>query len=301
MDCLGATFFKGLAMTLLTTVYSFLYQFGDSFAYLTLSALGLAVIFGMMGVINLAHGEFVMCGAYVTILTAKAGVPLPLAMLTGVLAAACAGAILEYLVVRHLYNRLFDSIVATWAVSLITQQAMLIFAGPSIEGLSTPFNSFELGDYSFSTYRALLPFFAIAVLAGLYLLFFRTNYGVYARATIQNAQMAKCLGLRTPRIYSMTFALGAGLAGLAGALYAPTITAVPTMGSSFIVPAFVTVVTGGANVLLGVLPAAGFLGLIQSGMTAAFGQLAGQIGLLITVIFVIRLLPMGMGHLFNRR
>jgi branched-chain amino acid transport system permease protein len=222
-------------------------------------------------------------------------------MLTGALTAACVGAILEYLIVRHLYNRLFDSIVATWAVSLITQQTMLIFAGPSIEGLSTPFGSFELGEYSFSTYRALLPFFAIAVLAALYLLFFRTNYGIYARATIQNAQMAKCLGLRTPRIYSMTFALGAGLAGLAGALYAPTITAVPTMGSSFIVPAFVTVVTGGANVLLGVLPAAGFLGLIQSGMTAAFGQLAGQIGLLITVIFVIRLLPKGMGHLFTRR
>ena len=288
-------------MTLFTTIYSFLYQFGDSFAYLTLSALGLAVIFGMMGVINLAHGEFVMCGAYITILTAKAGLPLPLAMLNGAMTAACVGAILEYLIVRHLYNRLFDSIVATWAVSLITQQTMLIFAGPSIEGLSTPFGSFELGDYSFSTYRALLPFFAITVLAALYLLFFRTNYGIYARATIQNAQMAKCLGLRTSRIYSMTFALGAGLAGLAGALYAPTITAVPTMGSSFIVPAFVTVVTGGANVLLGVLPAAGFLGFIQSGMTAAFGQLAGQIGLLITVIFVIRLLPKGMGHLFNRR
>lgn len=288
-------------MTLFTTIYSFLYQFGDSFAYLTLSALGLAVIFGMMGVINLAHGEFVMCGAYITILTAKAGLPLPLAMLTGAMTAACVGVILEYLIVRHLYNRLFDSIVATWAVSLITQQTMLIFAGPSIEGLSTPFGSFELGEYSFSTYRALLPFFAIAVLAALYLLFFRTNYGIYARATIQNAQMAKCLGLRTSRIYSMTFALGAGLAGLAGALYAPTITAVPTMGSSFIVPAFVTVVTGGANVLLGVLPAAGFLGFIQSGMTAAFGQLAGQIGLLITVIFVIRLLPKGMGHLFNRR
>lgn len=118
-------------MTLFTTIYSFLYQFGDSFAYLTLSALGLAVIFGMMGVINLAHGEFVMCGAYITILTAKAGLPLPLAMLTGAMTAACVGAILEYLIVRHLYNRLFDSIVATWAVSLITQQTMLIFAGPS--------------------------------------------------------------------------------------------------------------------------------------------------------------------------
>lgn len=288
-------------MTLFATAYSYLYQFGDSFAYLTLSSLGLAIIFGMMGVINLAHGEFVMCGAYITILTAKAGLPLPLAMLTGAVSAALAGAILERLIVRHLYNRLFDSIVATWAVSLITQQAMLIFAGPSIEGLSTPFHSFEFGEYSFSTYRALLPFFSIAVLAGLYGLFFKTNYGIYARATIQNAQMARCLGLRTSRIYTLTFALGAGLAGLAGAIYAPTISAVPTMGSSFIVPAFVTVVTGGANVLQGIFPAAGFLALIQSALSANYGQLAGQIGLLLTVIVIIRMLPQGLGSLFNRR
>lgn len=288
-------------MTLLTLIYSYLYQFGDAFAYLTLSSLGLAVIFGMMGVINLSHGEFVMCGAYVTILSAKAGLPLPLAMLAGAFAAAVAGALLEILIVRHLYSRLFDSIVATWAVSLITQQTMLIVAGPSIEGLSTPFSSFEFGEYSFSTYRALLPVFSVAVLALLYLLFFRTNYGIYARATIQNARMARCLGLRTSRIYTFTFALGAGLAGLAGAIYAPTISAVPTMGSGFIVPAFVTVVTGGANALQGIFPAAGFLGLIQSAMTAGYGQLAGQIGLLLTVILIIRLLPQGVGSLFIRK
>lgn len=288
-------------MTLLATIYSYLYQFGDAFAYLTLACLGLAVIFGMMGVINLAHGEFVMCGAYVTIITAKGGVPLPLAMLLGAISAAIAGAILERLIVRHLYDRLFDSIVATWAVSLIVQQTMLIFAGPSIAGLSTPFQFFTVGEYSFSTYRALLPFFALAVLAALYWLFFRTDYGIYARATIQNPQMARCLGLRTSHIHTMTFALGAGLAGLAGAIYAPTMTAVPTMGSGFIVPAFVTVVTGGANVLQGIFPAAAVLGLIQSGLSASYGQLMGQIGLLLTVIVVIRVLPQGMGNLFNRR
>lgn len=288
-------------MSFLATIYSYLYQFGDSFAYLTLSALGLAVIFGMMGVINLAHGEFIMCGAYVTITTAKLGLPLPLAMVCGVVSSAIAGIILERLIVRHLYGRLFDSIVATWAVSLITQQAMLIFAGPSIEGLSTPFQPFQFGDYSFSTYRALLPLFAIATLVALFWLFFRTNYGIYARATIQNASMARCLGLKTSRIYTLTFALGAGLAGLAGAVYAPTITAVPTMGSGFVVQAFVTVVTGGANVLQGTLPAAALLGFIQSGLSANYGQLAGQIGLLLTVIVIIRVLPQGVGSLFNRR
>lgn len=287
-------------MTALSAIYSSIYQFGDNFAYLVLAALGLAVIFGMMGVINLAHGEFIMCGAYVSIITARHGVPLPLAMLCGALAAAIAGVIIERLVIRYLYDRLFDSVVATWAISLIVQQTMLLVAGPSIEGIATPFGSFSLGGYSFSVYRAMMPVIALAVLGALYWLFFRTNYGVCARATIQNARMAQCLGLRTDRIYMLTFALGAGLAGLTGALYAPTMTAVPTMGTSFIVQAFVSVVVGGANVLAGTAPAAAILGVIQAALTASYGQLFGQIGLLVTVIVVIRLMPQGVGNLFNR-
>ncbi|CPR17337.1 ABC transporter permease subunit [Brenneria goodwinii] len=285
---------------MLSFIYSVIYQFGDNFAYLVLAALGLAVIFGMMGVINLAHGEFIMCGAYVTISLNKSGLPLPLAMLAGSLAAAFAGGVIERLVVRHLYHRLYDSVVATWAISLIVQQSMLLLAGPSLEGLSTPFGSFTLGGYSFATYRALLPLFAIAILLLLYWLFFHTNYGVCARATIQNARMAACLGLETDRLYTQTFALGAGLAGLAGAIYAPTLTAVPTMGSSFIVQAFVSVVVGGANVLVGTVPAAMTLGAIQTGLNAWYGQLAGQIGLLLTAMLVIRLLPNGVGSLFTR-
>ncbi|AUG99606.1 branched-chain amino acid ABC transporter permease [Pectobacteriaceae bacterium CE70] len=287
-------------MLLLSFVYSAIYQFGDNFAFLVLSALGLAVIFGMMGVINLAHGEFIMCGAYVTITLNKSGLPLPLAMLVGALVSAFAGGVIERLVVRHLYDRLYDSVVATWAISLIVQQSMLLLAGPSLEGLSTPFGSFTLGDYSFSTYRALLPLFAIAVLLLLYWLFFHTNYGVCARATIQNARMASCLGLETDRIYTQTFALGAGMAGLAGAIYAPTMTAVPTMGNAFIIQAFVSVVVGGANVLIGTIPAAMTLSTIQTGLNAWYGQLAGQIGLLITAMLVIRLLPNGVGSLFTR-
>ncbi|KGH04285.1 ABC transporter permease [Comamonas thiooxydans] len=288
-------------MSTLTFLYSGVYQFGDNLAFLVLSALGLAIIFGMMGVINLAHGELVMCGAYVTIVTAKAGLPLPLAMITGALAAAAAGIVAERLVIRHLYDRPADSVVATWAISLMTQQTMLLVSGPSIEGISTPFGSFEFGGISFSTYRAVLPLVAIGVLALLYALLFHTSYGVGARATIQNARMASCLGLKTQRIYASTFALGAGLAGLAGALYAPTMTAVPTMGSSFIIQAFVTVVVGGANVLIGAVPAAAILSVIQTGLTAFYGQLIGQIGLLVTVILVIRLLPQGVSSLFDRR
>ena len=278
---------------MLATVIGFLYQFADTFAFLILSSVGLAIIFGMMGVINLAHGEFIMCGAYVTVLTARTGLPLPLAMVLGALAAGIIGMLIEYFVIRRLYTRLFDSIVATWAISLIATQGMLIVAGPSIEGLKTPFGSFDLAGLSFSWYRILLPVIALLILGGIYWLFMKTPFGVRARATIQNPSMARALGVDTDRVYALTFGLGAALAGLTGALYAPTMTTVPTMGSAFIVQSFVTVVVGGADVLLGAAPAAAVLAFIQSVLTASYGQLIGQVGLLLTVIVVVRVLPKG--------
>lgn len=281
-------------------VYAAFYQFADAFSFLILSGIGLAVIFGMMGVINLAHGEFIMCGAYVTVLSARAGLPLPLAMVCGTLSSGLVGLVLERLIIRRLYQRLFDSIVATWAISIIATQGMLIVAGPSLEGIKTPFGSFELGGISFSVYRAILPAIAILLLGALYWLFVRTRFGVHSRAAMQDADMAKALGVSTDLIYSKTFGLGAALAGLTGALYAPTMTAVPTMGSAFIVQSFVTVVVSGADVMLGLAPSAAALGLIQALLTGFHGQLIGQIGLLVTVILVVRIMPTGISGFFLR-
>lgn len=288
-------------MDFLFQAYAMFYQFADAFAFLTLSGLGLAIIFGMMGVINFAHGEFIMCGAYVTVLSARAGLMLPLAMLAGAASAGLVGFLLERYIVSRLYQRLFDSIVATWSISIMITQGMLIVAGPSIEGIKTPMGSFELGGISFSFYRAILPLIALLLLAGLYWVFMRTRFGIHSRATIQDAPMAKALGVDTRSIYSRTFVLGSALAGLTGALYAPTMTAVPTMGTAFIVQSFVTVVVSGADVMLGLAPAAAILALIQAALTGFYGQLIGQIGLLITVIIVIRTIPTGVSGFFLRR
>ncbi|NPU12729.1 branched-chain amino acid ABC transporter permease [Bradyrhizobium sp. 83012] len=280
-------------MDIATLAFSALYQFGDAFAFLVLSACGLAVIFGMMGVINLAHGEFIMCGAYVTAATVHAGLPLPLGILCGTLASAFVGVLVELLVIRHLYERPLDTIVATWGLSLIATQGTLILVGSTMAGVGTPFGSFQVGAYSYSIYRIVLFVAALAVLAALYALFNWTRFGVLARATIQVPHMAAALGVDTRLIYSLTFACGAGLAGLAGGLYAPTMTLVPTMGATFIMEAFVTVVIGGADVFLGTAPAGGLLAIVKSGMTSWQGQLFGQIGLLIAVIIVVRVLPKG--------
>lgn len=285
-----------------TLAFSALYQFGDAFAFLVLSACGLAVIFGMMGVINLAHGEFIMCGAYVTVTAAHAGLPLPLAIACGAIVSAMVGALVELVVIRHLYDRPLDTIVATWGLSLIATQGTLIVLGSTMAGVGTPFGSFQMGGYSYSLYRLVLFFMALAVLAGLYALFNWTRFGVMARATIQVPHMAAALGVDTRLVYSLTFALGAGLAGLTGGLYAPTMTLVPTMGTTFIMEAFVTVVVGGADVFLGTAPAAAVLAIVKSVMTSWQGQLFGQIGLLVTVIIVIRVLPKGIsGFLLRER
>ena len=280
--------------------FSLLYQFGDAFAFLVIASAGLAVIFGMMGVINLAHGEFIMCGAYVTAAVARAGLPLPLAMLGGAMVAGLVGMLLERTVIRHLYHRPLDSIVATWGISLIVTQGVLIVFGSTMQGIGTPLGSLQIGDLSYSVYRLILMLSALTLLAALYLLFYRSRYGVIARATIQKPDMAKALGVNTSRIYTLTFGLGAALAGLAGGLYSPTMTLVPTMGSTFIVESFVTVVVGGADIFVGAAPAAAFLAVVRSALTAWYGQLFGQIGLLIAVIVVIRVLPGGVSGILTR-
>ncbi|PDQ22694.1 branched-chain amino acid ABC transporter permease [Mesorhizobium sanjuanii] len=280
--------------------FSVLYQFADVFAFLILSAAGLAIIFGMMGVINMAHGELIMCGAYVTTALVHSGMPLLPAQACGALTAGVVGMILEFTVVRSLYARPLDSLLATWAVSLIVTQGMLVMVGSSFAGVGTPEGSFQVGVYTFSTYRIILFLASIGVLAFIYLLFMKTRFGIHARATMQNAGMARALGMRTNVVYALTFGLGSALAGLCGALYAPTMTLIPTMGATFIVESFVTVVVGGTNVLLGTAPAGFALAVVRTALIGWNGQIAGQIGMLLAVMVMIRVLPNGFSGWLGR-
>ncbi|WIM10129.1 branched-chain amino acid ABC transporter permease [Enhydrobacter sp.] len=281
--------------------FSYFYQFADVFAFLVLSAAGLAIIFGMMGIINLAHGEFIMCGVYVTSAAYHAGLPLPMAQACGAIAAGLIGVLLEVTIIRPLYSRPLDSLLVTWGISLVATQGTLIVLGSTFPGVGMPGHSFSVGDYSFSSYRMVLFAASLCVLGFVYVLFMRTRFGVHARATMQNPRMAQALGVRKGVIYAVSFGIGTGLAGLCGALYAPTMNLIPTMGASFLVEAFVTVVVGGANVLLGTAPAAIALGVIRAGLNAWYGQVIGQIGLLIAVVLIIRVLPDGFSGWLTRR
>lgn len=281
-------------------LFNYLYQFLDSMSFLIIAAVGLAIIFGMMGLINLAHGEYVMLGAYITTLTAKAGIYFPIAVLLGTIGVAIWGGLVNQLIISRLYARPLDSVVTSWGISLIMSQGILVLFGPSLQGISTPMGSFTVGGLSYSVYRVFLAFFAVALLLALWVLFKRTKFGLHSRATMQNAEIAHALGVNSNRMYLATYMLGSGLAGLCGGLYAPTMSIVPTFGNGFMVQSFVTVVVGGAEPILGSLMSSAGLGVINSVLSQLYGTLMGKIGMLVVAIVFIRVLPDGFSGLIER-
>ena len=282
-------------------VISLLYQYVDNIAFLLLAALGLMIILGVVNVINLAHGELIMMGAYITTLAYnRAHLPLPLCMVLSTLGVGLFGMLLERLVIRRFYNDKLGALVATWGISLILSQGTLLVFGPSMQAVSLPSWTFSYGGYSFGGYRLLLFVVAIAVALMAWWTFYYTPLGVRTRATMQNADMARALGVDTRRIYLLTFGAGSALAGLTGALYAPTTTIVPLMGNQFVDVAFITVVIGGGtNPIVGALTSAALLSLIATPLSSTLGTFIGRIGLLIAALVVIRFLPRGISGYFQ--
>lgn len=288
-------------MSSVTTALDLLTIIANGFGTLVLVALGLAIIFGMMGIINLAHGEFIMVGAYATALAYHQGIPLVVAILVGGVATGIFGIIVERVVIQHLYDRTIDSMVATWGLSLVMTQSVLLVFGPTLDGIGTPFGSVSYGSYSASLYQWVLAGAAVLLLAAVYVVFNYTKYGLHAKATIEDEETARSLGVDTARVYMITFFIGSVLAGIAGGLFAPTIALVPGLGGSYIIEAFVTVIVGGANVLVGV-PASGIsLSIINGSASQIGGTLAGRVALLVVAIVIIRVLPKGISEYLNVR
>ena len=281
-------------MDALAVILSVLYQFGTNSAFLLLCALGLVVILGMMNIINLAHGELMMLGAYTATTAVQQGVPFPLAVLVAFFAVAIFGAVLELLIVRRFYGRELGALVVTWGISLILSQGMLLLLGPFMPAIQIPAGALRFGQYSFSVYWLSLIAVSILVVVLLWWLYNRTRFGLQARAVMQNAAMAKALGVNSGLIYTLTFSLGAGLAGFSGALLAPTTSIMPFMGQQFVAPAFITVVVGGAtNVISGAVGSSLLLSLVRTPVGFLFGAFLGLVALLLAALIIIRLMPDG--------
>jgi branched-subunit amino acid ABC-type transport system permease component len=286
----------------LAVAASVLYQLGTNGAFLLLSALGLIVILGMMNIINPAHGELMMMGAYTASVTFHRGVPFPIAVLLAFVVVASFGAVLERLVVRRFYGRELGALVVTWGISLILAQGTLLVLGPFLPSIPIPGGSFSVGRYSFSDYWIALIVIAALVVLALWWLYNRTIFGLQARATMQNAAMARALGVDTGRVYTVTFSLGAGLAGFSGALLAPTTSIAPYMGQQFVAPAFITVVVGGAaNVIAGAVGSSALLALVKTPVGFLFGAFLGTVALLLAALVIIRLMPDGISAFIQRR
>ena len=271
-------------------------------AVLVIISLGLAVVFGMMRVINLAHGEFMMLGAFAAVLAVGAGVPLWIAMLlVAPLAVGLFGLAVERLVIRRLYGRMVDTMLATWGLSLALVGGMTMLAGNTVAGVSAPLGSVAVGGFRTSGYELFLIGAACALSGLLWAALRFTRWGLVARGTMQDAETASALGVAPDRVYAATFAAGAALSGLAGALLAPLSGVVPTMGAAYIARAFITVITGGASVLAGTLSASGLLGTVSTLGTFLSTPVLGEVAMLLVAVALLRLLPRGITGRIMRR
>lgn len=271
-------------------------------ASLVLISLGLAVIFGMMRVINLAHGEFLMLGGYSAILAYNHGVPLwPAMLLVAPLVVGLIGLLVERVVIRPLYGRMIDTMLATWGLSLALIGLVTTLFGNTVSGISAPLGSVAVGAYRVSGYELFLIAAALVLVAAAWLILRYTDLGLIARGTMQNPEMAASLGVDPTRVYALTFAIGAAISGLAGALIAPLAGVVPTMGTAYIAKAFITVISGGAAILAGTLSAAGLLGAVNTVGSFLTTPVLGEVALLATALLLLRVFPRGITGRFFRR
>ncbi|NIC41723.1 urea ABC transporter permease subunit UrtB [Aquabacterium sp. A08] len=277
------------------------------FAVLLLMGLGLAIIFGQMGVINMAHGEFMTIGAYTVFLGSTLAEAVgavgtayyfPFAILAAFVLAFAAGWLLEWALIRHLYKRPLDTLLATWGVSLALQQAFRTFIGPKevsptlpdwlmgswapAEGLDIPINGlFVLG-------------LAVVATAGVLLALHKSRWGLRVRATVSNRVMANAIGIDTQKTDRLTFAIGCGIAGVAGAAFTTIGSTGPTSGSLYIVDAFLVVTFGGAASLLGTVVSA--FGIAQTQSITEF-FMAGSMAKVLTlslIVVILMLRPQGL-------
>jgi urea transport system permease protein len=270
-------------------------------AFLALTSAGLAVVFGMMRVINLAHGEFVMIGGYTTIACAKAGINIYFSMLVlAPLVVGLFGLIVERIVVRHLYGRMIDTMLATWGLSLLMIGLVTLIFGNTAISVPAPIPGYALGDFQMGGYNLFIILIAVLMVLGLWLLLRFTRVGLIARGAMQSADVAATLGYNPKMVYMWTFTDGAALSGLAGGVLAPLTGLLPSSGGAYIAKAFITVITGGASVIAGTLSSSVIFGTINQLVSFGSTPVIGEIAMLALAIVLLRLMPQGItGRFFK--
>jgi urea transport system permease protein len=279
---------------------------------LLLAAIGLAITFGVMGVINMAHGEMVMIGAYVTfvvqqtIRTHYAGLAdysLLIAVPSAFIVAGAIGILIERTIIRFLYGRPLETLLATWGLSLVLQQAVRTMFGPTNQEVGNPSwmsGAFQLGQISITYNRLWILCFTMAVFAILLAMLRYTALGLEMRAVTQNRRMAASMGIATSRVDALTFGLGSGIAGIAGVALSQIDNVSPNLGQSYIIDSFMVVVFGGVGNLWGTLVGAFTLGIANKFLEPVAGAVLGKIAILVLIILFIQKRPRGLFALKGR-
>lgn len=270
----------------------------DTLSYslsLLLVSLGLVIIFGLMNVINMAHGEFFLLGAYSVVAVQQLHMPYWLTLLIAPLMLAVVGLILEELVIRHVYHRFIDTILATWGISIALKQLIVIVFGPTSQSIVNPLpEPVHMLGVVYPSFRLFIMGVALLISFATFWVFYRTNIGLAIRGVIANRPMAASLGLNTRRMDRWTFAFGAALAGLAGAVMAPIMSVDPQMGGGFLIPAFLSIMVGGIAHLLGVVLGVALIGTTGTVIASIDTQVASQVAVFLLAIVVIRIWPEGL-------
>ncbi|WP_299668505.1 urea ABC transporter permease subunit UrtB [uncultured Ruegeria sp.] len=262
---------------------------------LMLVGLGLGIIYGLMGVINLSHGEFVTIGAFTLALVQGFGGSFWLALLIAPIVGGLIGLLIEQSIIRHLYTRPLATIMATWGLSLIIQQSLQLVFGASPQKVFSPISStVSLFGANYPVYRLVLIALAISLMVSCHLLLKKTRFGLDLRTVIQNPDMADALGINTKRVYAIAFSLGAGFAAIAGVLIAPLTAVVAHMGVNYLARSFFVVIVGGAGSVPGVVAGSTFVGGIETLLNYVIPATISQALVLVFAIILVRMRPTGL-------
>jgi len=261
---------------------------------LLLVAIGLVIIYGLMEVINIAHGELFLLGAYTVVMAQQWGLSFWIGISFSVIVVGLVGLALEFFCIRHLYERPLDTILATWGISIGIKQFIIIVFGPAGQVVRRPFPASVIFlGIEYPVYRLFTMAASIAVITLTLYIFLKTDYGLQARAVIANRSMSSVLGINTRKMYQTTFVFGSALAGLAGGIMSPLMSVDPQMGLGYLIPAFLAIILGGVGSLYGVL----WGGSIIGGSDSVFSYLISPVGAQIIVfsiaVILIRLRPQG--------
>jgi branched-chain amino acid transport system permease protein/urea transport system permease protein len=262
---------------------------------LAVVALGLGIVFGLLGVLNLAHGEFVMLGAYSAWFVQSQGVSMWAAVPLALVVCAAIGWVLERWLIRPLYHRPFDTLIATWGVSLLLRKLVETVFGLGYKNVAVPLpQTVTLLGATYPAYRLLLIAFSVALIAALFLWYRRSRSGTRIQAMVDNPALAQAVGIKTQRLASATFVVGVCLAGLAGVMLAPTTPVQPFMGVDFVLDAFFALVVGGLGSVLGLVAGAGVIGGTGAVVAAVLDRSYGYFAVLGVAIGFMWLRPRGL-------